>query len=151
MPNAKRRVQVRRAKTGASDPIERARQAGIKEGKAQAKADYKKAERAAVARAKADERAVRDEAMARMEKEIEDLTERCRALERRSTTVGEDRKPRREKADKWIKQHETKEWIAPFNEEDTQEVRQRRPQFQGDDPALEPGRDARRRSSLDRS
>ncbi len=135
MPNAKRRVQVRRAEPGAHDPIERARQAGIKEGREQAKEDYKKAEAAAVARAKADERAVRNEVMERMEKEIEDLEERCRVLERQK--AGPDRsKPRRkEKASPWDKQHDNQEWIAPFNEDDTQ---------------LEPNVDPRRRGTLGR-
>ena len=111
-----RRVIVRRAEAGANDAVQVARQAGIREGRELARADYGRAMAAAVARAKADERAVRNEAMMRMEQEIEDLTERCRILERQA--AGSDRKPRREKAGgPWVKQHETKEWIAPFDED----------------------------------
>jgi hypothetical protein len=148
MPNGKRRVQVRRTEPGANDPTQQARKAGILEGRAEAKAQYVEAISAAVLRAKADERAIRSEVMKRMEKEIEDLTARCAALEAklRSGETVIIAEPVRD----WHAK-DTKEWIAPFDEDETQVRRQRRPEFQGDDPALEPGRDAPRRSGLRRS
>ena len=121
MPSAKkRRVTVRRAEAGASDPIQKARQAGIREGRELARVEHKKAERAMIARVKADERTIRDEVMARMEKEIEDLQERLRVMERQKAGPNSKPQRRRDSADKWDKQHETKEWIAPFDEDDTQ-------------------------------
>lgn len=135
MPS-KRRVTVRRAEPGENDPIQKARQAGIREGRELAKADYQRAMAAAVARAKADERAVRDEVMARMEKEIEDLTLRCGILEQQR-----DNRPEGQKPTHWTSNN-SKEWIAQFDEDEVTNTRE---------PALEPGRDARRRSTLDRS
>jgi protein-disulfide isomerase-like protein with CxxC motif len=103
----KRRVTVRRPESGASDPIQKARQAGIREGRALAKAEYERAMAAAVARAKADERAVRDEVMALMEKEIEDLTLRCAQLEKGKSAPT---------LKVWTSDN-SKDWIAQFDED----------------------------------
>ena len=113
----KRRVTVRRAEAGASDPIQKARQAGIREGREQARAEYAIAMAAAVKTAKADEQAIRSEVMGRMEKEIEDLTLRCQALELKAGNLIE-------KTKEWTSSNtDSKEWIAQFDEEEERVVR----------------------------
>lgn len=108
MPSEKkRRVTVRRPEVGSNDPIQKARQAGIREGREMARAEYEKATAATVARVKADERAVRDEALSRMEKEIEDLTLRCAQLEKGAQ--GATMKV-------WTSNN-SKDWIAQFDED----------------------------------
>ena len=118
MPNEKkRRVTVRRAEAGTNDPIQKARQAGIREGREQARAEYALAMAAAVKTAKADEQAVRSEVMGRMEKEIEDLTLRCQALELQKGGLIE-------KTREWTSGNtDSKEWIAQFDEEEERIVR----------------------------
>lgn len=112
MPTAKkRRVTVRRAEAGAHDPLRQAFDKGILEGRARSKAEYVRIIAAAVDRAKADERAVRDEIMVRMEKEIEDLTLRCAVLEQQRDNRSEGQKPQ-----SWSKQ-DNREWIAQFDED----------------------------------